>query len=529
MKKSIRKKIKRIQALLSIACLMAGMVLGINLVTVGLCAQTDSTSTYYSIEGVMYRAGADDTSMGNEAIEQMYLEKKADGTMQLRLTLKPIETMGMNGYLGWVRYYDEYDSEIKPTNQTAVKAQVLSTYTDVYDSYNNASSGTDDEMKGNLYPRVVTIPVEQSQSTYWIQIYVPLMESISSGSGTQLARLGIDYDSMKQVEKKIVEQKEAYTTQTTSSTDQETKESVDTNQTSDEEDDSDTKTNSNSNSKLNIKKLEDGTYYLASTMLKTDKKTTSMASAALDSVVTLKVKNGNYKVLISFSGMSVGTSKGYLGNVRYYTNTFKASSDKISGKTKAAKVVSYQTDKDGNKMKDNYGSNYPKQVSLPLIKKAINNKGYVPLQVYVPVMEAISPGSGSQNVYLKLDYTSLTKKKSKVDAEQSNANATDTEDSKEETNTTSSGQGTSLSEASSLAKLEEEETESESEISSVAKFCETEDTENAKYESATGHTQDEEEVKEPPLRKYALPGGVIILVMVGLGIANFVKRRKYDW
>ena len=33
--------------------------------------------------------------------------------------------------------------------------------------------------------------------------------------------------------------------------------------------------------------------------------------------------------------------------------------------------------------------------------------GYVPLQVFVPIMDAISPGSGTQAVYLKLDLNSI--------------------------------------------------------------------------------------------------------------------------
>ena len=41
-----------------------------------------------------------------------------------------------------------------------------------------------------------------------------------------------------------------------------------------------------------------------------------------------------------------------------------------------------------------------------MISKA-KNDGYVPLQVFVPIMDAISPGSGTQAVYLKLDLNSI--------------------------------------------------------------------------------------------------------------------------
>ena len=75
------------------------------------------------------------------------------------------------------------------------------------------------------------------------------------------------------------------------------------------------------------------------------------------------------------------------------------------GKTAAAKIVSFQK-KNGKKLTDTYGTNYPKKVSFPMIKEAKNN-GYVPMQVFVPIMDAISKGSGKQPVYLKLDLNSI--------------------------------------------------------------------------------------------------------------------------
>lgn len=60
----------------------------------------------------------------------------------------------------------------------------------------------------------------------------------------------------------------------------------------------------------------------------------------------------------------------------------------------------------GKKVRDFYGSDYPDQVTFPLISKA-KNDGYMPLQVFVPIMDAISPGSGTQAVYLKLDLNSI--------------------------------------------------------------------------------------------------------------------------
>ena len=51
---------------------------------------------------------------------------------------------------------------------------------------------------------------------------------------------------------------------------------------------------------------------------------------------------------------------------------------------------------------------YPDLVKFPLVKDALNDsEGYVPLHVFVPVMEDISEGTGSQDVLLKLDWNTL--------------------------------------------------------------------------------------------------------------------------
>jgi hypothetical protein len=45
-------------------------------------------------------------------------------------------------------------------------------------------------------------------------------------------------------------------------------------------------------------------------------------------------------------------------------------------------------------------------VTFPLIPEAVKD-GYAPLQVYVPIMEAISAGTGTQSVFLCLDWDTL--------------------------------------------------------------------------------------------------------------------------
>ena len=76
------------------------------------------------------------------------------------------------------------------------------------------------------------------------------------------------------------------------------------------------------------------------------------------------------------------------------------------GTVEAVTVDSYQLDSSGARVSDTYGTDYPNQVTFPLISEAVKD-GYVPLQVYVPIMEAISAGTGTQPVFLFLDWNTL--------------------------------------------------------------------------------------------------------------------------
>lgn len=55
---------------------------------------------------------------------------------------------------------------------------------------------------------------------------------------------------------------------------------------------------------------------------------------------------------------------------------------------------------------DDFGTDYPDIVTFELIPEALND-GYVPLQVFVPIMDSISAGTGTQPVFLALDWSTL--------------------------------------------------------------------------------------------------------------------------
>ena len=162
-----------------------------------------------------------------------------------------------------------------------------------------------------------------------------------------------------------------------------------------------------SDGKLDIKNLADGVYSIYGTMVKVDKNTYSMSNEAINHTIKLTVKNGKYYITLNFNGLTVGQKLGYLSQLKYFTTGYTL--DKYGnpqGTLADVTVDSYQKNSDGSLVSDQYGTNYPDEVTFELIPEALND-GYVPLQVFVPIMDAISSGTGTQPVFLKLDWKSL--------------------------------------------------------------------------------------------------------------------------
>ncbi|MGS6019339.1 NEAT domain-containing protein [Streptococcus pyogenes] len=171
---------------------------------------------------------------------------------------------------------------------------------------------------------------------------------------------------------------------------------------------------------LNQKQLRDGIYYLNASMLKTDLASESMSNKAINHRVTLVVKKGVPYLEVEFRGIKVGKMLGYLGELSYFVDGYQRDlAGKPVGRTKKAEVVSYFTDVTGLPLADRYGKNYPKVLRMKLIEQA-KKDGLVPLQVFVPIMDAISKGSGLQTVFMRLDWASLTTEKAKVVKETNN-------------------------------------------------------------------------------------------------------------
>ncbi len=162
-----------------------------------------------------------------------------------------------------------------------------------------------------------------------------------------------------------------------------------------------------SNTSLDINNLTDGIYSVSGTMLKTDKKTASMADQAFNHTIKLTVKDGTYSLTLDFKAMDMNGQMGYLGNIKYYKTGYTLDQNgNPQGKTEESEVNSLQKYTDDTVVSDYFGTDYPDIVTFPMIEEA-KTDSYMPLQVFIPIMDAIAKGTGTQNVFLKMDWSTL--------------------------------------------------------------------------------------------------------------------------
>lgn len=158
---------------------------------------------------------------------------------------------------------------------------------------------------------------------------------------------------------------------------------------------------------LDVHDLEDGVYSVTGRMVKTDKTTLSMADNAINHTVKLTVSEGRYYVTLDMKGLNISGQLGYLGGLKYFCTGYTQDQyGNPQGKLSDAVIESYQLNEDGTRVSDEYGTDYPDQVTFELIPEALDD-GYAPLQVFVPLMESIAEGVGTQPVFLALDWDTL--------------------------------------------------------------------------------------------------------------------------
>lgn len=169
---------------------------------------------------------------------------------------------------------------------------------------------------------------------------------------------------------------------------------------------------------LDKNNLEDGVYSVYGEMIKTNREEKSMSNDAINHYIKLTVEDGKYYLNMDFHGLAYLNKFGYLAELSYYDDGYTYGQyGTVEGTLIPATVLSTQKNADGSDLYDEFnqaggsyeGKLYPDQIKFPLVADALADEdGYVPLHVFVPVMEDISAGTGDQDVLLKLDWSTLT-------------------------------------------------------------------------------------------------------------------------
>ena len=216
-----------------------------------LYGKTDANTVYdgvYQMDGRLWHATSDQVSMGNSALVKPFELIKQGDSLTLRIECQTLTTKlgktDFTGYLAKMWYFpdctdedttpfslegnqepvsvadengaedfstgdeNENDSAEAAVQEDQVAAQALNSegmevgvesWYDTYDSYNDPKKGTDANVKGSKYPHYITMPVSLNQGLVWVQLYVPVMESISAGGGLQYAKLYLDWNTLTQI------------------------------------------------------------------------------------------------------------------------------------------------------------------------------------------------------------------------------------------------------------------------------------------------------------------------------------------
>ena len=178
-----------------------------------------------------------------------------------------------------------------------------------------------------------------------------------------------------------------------------------------------------------VKNLPDGTYDIKSVGEKKNVKALTFSQEGRESMATVEldtekaklvVKNWQYSVNISFKPITFGGLTGYLGDLKYYdgdkthANRSEIKDSNFKDTTIIENYSKNEKDAFSNVYKKKFPGRtvYPKTLSYNVDKNKIdvNNELETFTQVFVPVMESIFPGAGTQRMILKYDLSSLTTK-----------------------------------------------------------------------------------------------------------------------
>lgn len=375
----------------------------------------ESDAGKYTVNIQLMQFHSDELSMGNESmIPQAQIVVNTDGTASIEIDMVSLTYLNRDGYLGWLKRVTNIISENRfhyPTEFETENAVVLEEYENVFDEFNTPDSEyADAQVTGKWYPKKLSIPIDfdNRDDDILVQVYVPVMEFIMEGGGTKFAVLDIDWDSLVKTEDFTQPDTTEPSTEdpTEVPTEPPTTE-IPTEPTTEAPTDSieQPTTAPNESSDYDKDNLADGKYELYAEMIKTDRASYSMSNNGINHTVQLEVINGEYYLTVQFKGLAIYNQFGYLMNLYYYNKgyTYNDFGTPQGNVTPAEVLSSYD-------VVDQYNDAehlYPQLLKFPLVDKAGGE--YVPLQVFVPIMEAIADGTGTQSVLMQLDWSTLKK------------------------------------------------------------------------------------------------------------------------
>ena len=406
-----------------------------------VAAASYTAQSKYKINISLMQFDNDEYSMGSGSMKSpATLVTDINGNSHIEIEMQSMTYLGMDGYLGKLRRVTKILAENKyhyPTEIETEDAEVLEEFVDVYDMFNDLSSeNADSSVVGKWYPKVLSMPVNTSEEEILVQVYVPVMESIMEGGGTKFARLVLDYSSLEKIEEPIEESSEPSEESEVSEISEVAEQSEvseiseiseqsevfevsavsEVSELSEISEPSETSEISVPTvpATLDRYNLADGEYIVDGHMIKIDRESSSMSEKSIDHKIKLTVKDRKINVTMNFKGITIGDKYGYLGKLSYFLTGYTENQyGRPQGEIAPAAINSYHLDKNGNHLVDIYGTDYPNEVTFELIPEALES-GWVPLRVFVPVMESISAGGGTQEVFLKLDWTTLVREEDAI-------------------------------------------------------------------------------------------------------------------
>lgn len=406
---------------------------------IGFFDKKDATATGENLEDGTYEVpitilnevDPSATSMAASCVGSTAKLVVKDGRKRLELDYKCVELDGMNGYL--IQMWNQVNGDWREVNYTSYYKNEDGTY--FTDELNQGTN--------NYYPKTAYIELPNDAGQFKAKFRVSAMDYImgNTGDATRNGIFTIYYDEAKKISDetpdpdpiedpdfepadmtaltdlvaKAEQYKEDDYTSSTYTTMRNALASAKTvlanSRATQEEVDSAAKELQTAIDALEEKKdvtfdinnLPDGKYQLYAQMIKTDRESFSMSNEGINHTVQLEVKDGEYYLTVQFKGLAIYNQFGYLQKLSYYDKGYTYNDYGIpQGTVIPAEVLTQYDIVDRYNDKDNL---YPQLLKFKLVDKA--SEKYVPLQVFVPIMEAIADGTGTQDVLMQLDWTTL--------------------------------------------------------------------------------------------------------------------------